>query len=465
MKRFAKIICTIGPSCRSRRKLGELVEAGMDAARFNFSHGTREEHEAVIEMLRRIAPTCTIIQDLAGPKIRIGELAHGKVKLLEGQEFTLTTRRISGDNRRVSVNYKRLPSEVRRGEEIFLSDGAIRLLVESVTRTDIRCRVLDGGFLTSRKGLNIPGGKISADALTEKDIQDMHFGLALGVDCIAISFVRSRRDMERARKIVESSGSKAMLIAKIERREALDNLESIVESSDAVMIARGDLGVEIPVEEVPVRQKTIITLARAKAKPVIVATQMLESMVASERPTRAEASDVANAVFDGADAMMLSAETATGRFPIESVVTMARIIERAEEYLREASLEAPEVSAGKSEDLSEKTSLAAIEMARHAGADAIVCMTHSGRTARLVSRRRYPARIIALTDNDRVIRKAGLIWGMDALKLEHLERTDELFPAVKRMLASAGIKGKVVLLAGIPLENKAPVNTVHFLSL
>jgi len=466
VKRFAKIVCTIGPACRDRKTLAALIEAGMDTARLNFSHGTPAEHRAVFETLRRLSPGLTIMQDLAGPKIRIGELRGGRARLHGGQTFVLTTREIAGDERGAHVSYPRLPREVEIGDDIYLSDGTIHLVVESISRTDVRCRVADGGLLTSRKGLNIPGARIGGASLTEKDRGDLAFGLSLGVDAVALSFVRSAADVARARKIVDAHGSSAMLIAKIEKREALDRLEAIVEAADGIMVARGDLGVEIPPEEVPARQKGIVALARERAKPVIVATQMLESMVASERPTRAEASDVANAVLDGADALMLSAETATGQFPVKSAAMMARIIERAEEYAHAAGGECRGVAIAQAGSrgagqLAEMASAGAVEMARSMRAHAIACLTHSGRTARFIARHRYPAPVVSLTNNPAVIRQTGLLWGAIAIPVSRLERTDEIFAAAREKLRAAGIVGRVVLTAGIPLGAKSQTNTVH----
>lgn len=465
MNRYAKIVCTIGPACRSRARLLALVDAGMDVARLNFSHGTHEEHRAVFEALRRIAPGLTIMQDLAGPKIRIGELRGGRARLRDGQIFTLTTRAIEGDESAAHVAYPRLPRELRPGDDIYLADGTIRLVVESIVRTDVRCRVADGGLLTSRKGLNIPGARVGAATLTEKDRRDLEFALSLGVDAVAVSFVRSAADVARVRRIVDAHGSPALLFAKIEKREALERIESIVDAADGVMVARGDLGVEIPPEEVPERQKQIIDIARRRAKPVIVATQMLESMVLAERPTRAEASDVANAVLDGADALMLSAETATGKFPVKSAAMMARIIARAEEYARSSREKCGGLGAfpdaGGASGLAEMASAGAVEMARSMRAHAIACLTHTGRTARLIARHRYPAPIVALTNNPAVVRGAGLLWGARAVPIARLERTDEIFAAAKEKLREAAIGGRIVLAAGIPLGEKGQTNTVH----
>lgn len=470
MKRFAKIVCTIGPACRDRAAIERLVAAGMDVARLNFSHGTPEEHRRVLETIRRVAPGVAIMQDLAGPKIRVGEIRGGGARLREGQTYVLTTRAAEGDERAASVTWRRLPRAVRRGDDIFLADGIIRLVVERVTERDVFCRVAEGGVLTSRKGVNVPGARLGSSSLTAKDRKDLAFGLALGVDYVALSFVRSAADVRRARAIVRRAGSPARLVAKIEKREALAALDAIVREADAVMIARGDLGVEIAPEKVPALQKSIVSRCRAWARPVIVATQMLESMVASERPTRAEASDVANAVIDGADALMLSAETASGQFPVESVRMMDRIVRETERYLLDAHGHCsiptvdPELPGGR-EGLATAACVGAVEMAGWVGASVVACLTHSGRTANLLSRHRHFAPIIALTGDEATARRLCLLWGVSTIRLERFEHPDTLFPAVTKRLRAAGVRGRVVLTAGIPLGRKSQTNTVHLVSL
>ena len=470
MKRFAKIVCTIGPACRDRAAVERLVAAGMDVARLNFSHGTREEHRRVFETIRRVAPGVAVMQDLAGPKIRVGEIRGGKARLREGQEFVLTTRDAAGDERGASVSWASLPRAVRRGDDIYLADGIIHLVVERVAGRDVHCRVLDGGVLTTRKGVNVPGARLGGSSLTAKDREDLAFGLALGVDYVALSFVRSAADVRRARAIARAARSPARLVAKIEKREALAALDAIVEAADAVMIARGDLGVEIPPEKVPALQKSIISRCRAFARPVIVATQMLESMVASERPTRAEASDVANAVIDGADALMLSAETASGKFPVESVRMMDRIVRETERYLADGHGHCsmppvePELSRG-GEGLAAATCVGAVEMAHWVGASAVACLTHTGRTASMIARHRHQAPIVALTDDAATARLMRLVWGVSAIRIERFEHPDALFPAVTARLRAAGVRGRVVLAAGIPLGKRSTTNTVHLVSL
>ncbi len=465
MERRGKIVCTIGPACRSARTLGKLLAAGMNVARLNFSHGTREEHRAVFDTLRRLDGDVAIMQDLAGPKIRIGEMRSGQARLRDGERFVLTTRDVAGNERQARVTHASLPSGVRRGDDIYLADGVIHLEVERVHGQDIECRIVHGGVLTSHKGLNVPRLRMKG-ALSAKDLGDLKFGLAMGVDYVAVSFVRNASAVRRVKAIVRKRGSSALVVAKIEVQEALDHLDAIIDASDAIMVARGDLGVEIPPERVPVVQKEIIARCRERARPVIVATQMLESMVNAERPTRAEASDVANATLDGADALMLSEETAAGRYPVESVRMMDRIIVEAERYRRGLAGEDALESSWRAKDGVEAVCAAAVETARDMEARTIACLTQTGRTARLIARYRcMPARIVALTSNPAVIRQTGLLWGTEAILVDHIEETDAILPIVKRKLKAAGVRGRVVLTAGIPVPEKGSTNTVHIVSI
>ncbi|HER43107.1 MAG TPA: pyruvate kinase, partial [Candidatus Eisenbacteria bacterium] len=414
MKR-AKIVCTVGPASGDRGTLEKLAEAGMNVARINFSHGKPEEHAEVCRRVREISPRIAVMQDLQGPKIRVGEI-EGGMELARDSVVILTSGDPAGRCGVVHVDYPKLAEEVRPGNDIFLADGIIHLTVDRIERGDVFCRVVHGGTITSRKGVNLPGVSISAPALTEKDREDLDFGLRLGVDYIALSFVRKPDEVAGLRKMIEAAGSDAKIVVKIEKREAIDDLEGILAATDAVMIARGDLGVEVPTEQVPVIQKEIIRKCLAAGKPVITATQMLESMTTSELPTRAEASDVANAVFDGSDALMLSAETATGKFPVETVSMMARIIETAEEYalgstggwFAESGLSMP-VSAVDSD--TDAVAAGAVKIATEVEAGAIVVLTHSGRTARLIARRRPAVPVIALTDQEHVVSQLALVWG------------------------------------------------------
>jgi len=465
MERRAKIVCTIGPASSGARSLGKLLAAGMDVARLNFSHGTREAHRAVFDALRRLESDVTIMQDLAGPKIRIGEMKGGQARLRDGDAFVLTARDVLGDEKRSSVTLGSLPAGVRAGDSLYLADGIIHLEVEKVSPEEIHCRIVHGGILTSRKGLNVPRLRV-ASSLSAKDRRDLEFGLAMGVDYVAVSFVRSAADVRRVKAVIRKRKSPALVVAKIEKEEALAHLEGIIEASDAIMVARGDLGVEIAPERVPVVQKEIIVRCRRAGKPVIVATQMLESMVSSERPTRAEASDVANATLDGADALMLSAETATGRYPAESVRMMDRIIREAERFRERLPGEEPKELSRAPEGAADAVCAAAVEMARRMGARCIACLTHTGRTAQLVSRYRPASmRIFALSASPTVVRRMGLVWGTEAITVDLIEQTDEIFPVVKEKLRAAGIRGRVVLTAGIPVPEKGSTDTVHVVSI
>jgi pyruvate kinase len=473
--RRAKIVCTVGPASSDEKTLKRLIDAGMDVARMNFSHGTHDEHERVCETIRGLDDRITILQDLQGPKIRIGEIEGGELHLADGERVTLTTRNVTGTREIMHVSYPELPGDVSPGDDIFLADGIIHLVVEEVKDGDVTCRIVHGGLLTSRKGVNLPGVRMSTPALTGKDREDLDFGIDLGVDFVALSFVRDFEEVEALKKILAAKNSSALVIAKIEKREALDNLHGILEAADGLMIARGDLGVEIPAEEVPITQKWIVSECVRRAKPVITATQMLESMVTSERPTRAEASDVANAALDGSDALMLSAETATGRYPVESVRIMDRIVRKAEEYDGESVIacggkahvfrgesESPGVSTMIKEDmLVDAVSAGAVKVADEIDAAAVACLTHTGRTARMVASYRPGVPILALTDFVPAVRHLGLVWGVRAIPVECIDTTEAIFAVIREKVRELGISGKVVLTAGIPTRERGPTNTIH----
>src|SRR5579875_3318120 len=414
LQRRTKIVCTIGPATQSRDRLRALIDAGMNVARLNFSHGTPEEHRATLETIRALSAetgaNIGVLQDLQGPKIRTGPIAHPPVYLSDGAPFTITTLPYPGDNRTVSTTYERLPAEVRPGARILLSDGAVELIVVDTTPTAVHCRVVRGGSIGSHTGINLPGVPISAPSLTEKDERDLRFGLDIGVDFVALSFVRTADDVRRAKELISAAGKSTPVIAKLEKPEAIDHLEEILSIADGVMVARGDLGVEMSPEEVPVLQKRIIAAASRHAVPVITATQMLESMVHGPRPTRAEASDIANAIFDGTDAVMLSAETAIGEYPVEAVATMARIATVADtsfaEFGTRSTPEGEPLSSARV--IAEATNTAA----RGLGAFAIVARTPSGFTARLVSKYRPPAPVLAVTPDALTARRLTLLWGV-----------------------------------------------------
>jgi pyruvate kinase len=461
--RRAKIICTIGPASRDEETLKRLAEAGMNVARVNFSHGSHEEHFEVINRIREISGTIAIMQDLQGPKIRVGELPGEGVVLTKGSEIIL----MPGDRAEegvIPVTYTSLPDDVVPGDNIFLNDGLLRFKVKSVEGRKVICEVVRGGLLTSKKGVNLPGVRISSPALTEKDRKDLDFGLDVGVDFVALSFVRSPEEVQEIKDIINNAESNARVIAKIEKQEALDCIDSILEVTDGIMIARGDLGVEIPAERVPIVQKELINACLKRGKPVITATQMLESMVSSERPTRAEASDVANAIIDGTDAVMLSAETATGQYPVETVRVMGRIIEKAEEFClgRPKEGNGDEVISDDGDMIFTDAICSGVAaVARDINATAIAVLTHGGHTARLISRRRPEVPVLALTDFLPVVRQMALVWGVTGLAVECIEETEAIFAIVKEMVRKAGFRGKVVITAGIPTKERRPSNTVH----
>ncbi|HEY6128925.1 MAG TPA: pyruvate kinase [Candidatus Acidoferrum sp.] len=465
--RHSKIVCTIGPASREPRILKRLLEAGMDVARLNFSHGSHSEHLDCMQMLRatanKLGKTIAILADLQGPKIRTGALAAGKpVTLRAGQKFTITTARILGDSTRVNTTFLPLPREVHRGDRILLSDGLIELRVESVRLKEVYCRVVNGGALGEHKGINLPGIKLRVPALTSKDKADLKFALAQAVDYIAVSFVRRPEDVVLAKNLIRRAGKETPVIAKLEKPEAIENLEGILRVSDGVMVARGDLGVEMNPERVPVAQKSIIARAREFRRPVITATQMLESMTENPRPTRAEASDVANAIYDGSDAVMLSAETASGKYPVEAASMMARIIEEAEGSITEFSR-----PAGTREKL--KIAETVAELVCHASRELhmkwIVVFTHSGFTARLISRYRPLVPIAAFSPEAETRRRLALVWGVAPLAIPDLRKVDQLAEiSEKRLLEEKLVRqGDVIaIVAGTPMGVRGTTNFMKF---
>jgi pyruvate kinase len=464
--RHSKIVCTIGPATRTPRMIRKLLQAGMDVARLNFSHGTHEEHAQSISMLRDAAiemkKPIAILADLQGPKIRTGALAGGGTVLLrEGQRFVITTAKVLGDSTRVNTTFLPMPREVQKGDRILLSDGLIELRVEKTNRHEVICQVINGGFLGEHKGINLPGVQLHVPALTDKDKADLRFALARGADYIAVSFVRRPEDVELAKALVKRGKTNTPVIAKLEKPEAIENLDEIIRASDGVMVARGDLGVEMSPECVPVVQKNIIARAREQRRPVITATQMLESMTENPRPTRAEASDVANAIFDGTDAVMLSAETATGKYPVEAVAMMARIIEEAEasihEFPRPATTERLKVA--------ETVAEAVCHASRELHMKLIAVFTHSGFTARLVSRYRPLVPIIAFSPEVATRRRMALFWGVTPRTIVDVKKIDAL-PALaeKRLLEERLVrKGDVIgIVAGTPLGIRGTTNFMKF---
>lgn len=467
--RRAKIICTLGPSSETYEQILALAKAGMDVARLNFSHGTHDDHKEKIAIVRKISrelnKPIAILQDLQGPKIRVLTFEKGKISLKEGAEFTLTVREIIGNDREVSVSYDLLHKDVKAGDTVLLDDGNIRLKVENVKGKDVSCRVVFGGDLLDHKGLNLPGSILSVDSLTEKDKVDLEFGLSLEVDFVAISFVQQPKDVEIIKEIISKKGKNTPVIVKIEKPQAVENIEAIIALSGSIMIARGDLGVEMETEQIPPIQKKIIALCNKAGVPVITATQMLESMIHHARPTRAEASDVANAVLDGSDIVMLSAESASGAFPVETVKTMDRIVTLTEE----SSDERWDLKRRRP-DIFYPSSLAIGYSACHAAdlvnAGAIVCLTQSGSTAAMISRFRPNAPIIAVTPNQTPYNRTSLLWGVEGILMEK-EFSDNMDVAVNEIIGMLLKLGKIakgdtlVFTAGIPFYKKLGTNMLR----
>ena len=461
--RKAKIICTLGPASETPRVIAGMIRAGMDVARLNFSHGTQREHQKRLELVRAAAKKLdrpvALLQDIQGPKLRVGQFADGQLPVRTGQQVVVTSRPVLGRDSTIPTPNKPLPRNVKPGETILIDDGRVRLQVEVVRGSDVIARVISGGVIKDHKGINLPDTRLSISTLTRKDRADLAFGQRIGVDFVALSFVRRAEDVERARPYV--SRLNTPLIAKIEKPEAVTHLREIAEAADGVMVARGDLGVEMPLERLPLIQKQAVNLVNRAGRIAIVATEMLESMVTNSRPTRAEVSDVANAILDGADAVMLSAETAVGQFPVESARTMASIVAEAEK--RGARLPAPFEH---SREISTSVAAAAVAAASQLKIGIVVAYTESGYTARLISEFRPPVKIVALTPNPEVVRRMALYWGVRALLVERLRSTDAMLQQVRRIcrerrLCKAG--SPVVIVAGIPLNIPGNTNlmTVH----
>ena len=451
--RRAKIVCTLGPVTSSRERLEELVQAGMDVARFNLSHGGRPEHEQRYHDLRKAAQVFErnvgVLVDLQGPKIRLGRFGPGPVELERGSHFTITTDDVVGDARRASTTYAGLPEDVRPGDRVLVDDGRLALEVEAVRGADVVTRVVEGGPVSDHKGINLPGASVGVPAMTEKDIEDLRWGLRLGADMVALSFVRSAEDVIDVHRVMDDVGVRVPVIAKLEKPQAVENLEEIVDAFDGVMVARGDLGVEVPLWDVPLVQKRAVELARRRAKPVIVATQMLESMIGNSRPTRAEASDVANAVLDGTDAVMLSGETSIGAYPVESVATMARIIETVEMH----GLERIPPLGTRPGTKGGAITAAAAEVADVLGARFLVAFTQSGDSARRMSRLRSPIPLLAFTPLETTRSRLALSWGVEAFLVPRVSHTDDMVVQVDRMLLELNRcrPGElVVIVAGSP---------------
>jgi pyruvate kinase len=472
--RRTKIVATIGPASSSPEMIERLIAAGMDVARLNFSHGSHEDHARRIVLLREAAQKAdrplAILQDLQGPKIRTGSLEGGKpVQLHSSDTFTITIHEVVGTAARVSTTYTALPGDVQPGDRILLSDGLIELRVIDTNANEVRTTVVYGGELREHQGINLPGVNVSAPALTEKDIADLEFGLGQGVDYVAISFVRRAADLQDVKARIKAAGKNTPVVAKIEKPEALNELAAILEIADAIMVARGDLGVEMPAEQVPVVQKRLIEAANRASVPVITATQMLDSMIRNPRPTRAEASDVANAIIDGTDAVMLSGETANGMFPLESVQMMARIAAAAEASGRHGDqIAEPDLTITRQSSVSDAISAAACAIVRALPVQAIVAFTMSGGTARLVSNLRPTVPILAFTPSEPVYRRLNLVWGITPIMCDYIDRLDTLGDRVGEILLARGFAkpgDSVVVTGGHPIAARGATNFVKVLQI
>lgn len=467
--RKTKIICTIGPSSESEERLKELILAGMNVARFNFSHGTHEEqkvkYERLIKVRDELGMHVAALLDTKGPEIRLRDFEGGKVELVADQLFTLTTEEILGTNERASISYKNLKNDISVGTTILIDDGLIEMKVEKIKGEEIICRVINGGFVSNHKGVNVPGAILSMPYISDVDRADIEFGIDMGFDFLAASFARTKEDILEVRKILDAKGSNMKIIAKIENMQGIENVEEILSVSDGIMVARGDMGVEIPLEEVPVLQKRLIKLAVAQGKHVITATQMLESMIKNPRPTRAEATDIANAIYDGTTAIMLSGESAAGLYPIEAVKTMARIAECAE---KDVDYRARMYRCGMEthSDITNAISFATCSIAMDLNAAAIITVTLSGFTAEMVARYKPACQIIGCSTDPQVCRQLNLLFGVRPLAIDKEYSADVLFVHAAEEAKRAGyVKSgdTVVITAGLPLGVAGKTNMIRVL--
>ncbi len=464
-KKKTKIVATIGPATESEAVLTKLFQAGVNVTRLNFSHGDFAEHQARVDRTRKISKKLkvpvAILQDLSGPKIRIGEFYQERVTLKVGEKFVLTTDKVVGDEHKAYVNYEKLPQEVKPGGIIFLDDGKKKLVVKSIKGNDINCEILVGGETKGRRGVNVPGAYLSISSLTDKDKSDILFGVKNNVDFMAISFVRRASDILDLRKILDKHKSKISIIAKIETEEALENLDEIISAADGVMVARGDLAIEVPAEEVPVAQKRIIEKCNKLGKPVITATQMLESMINSPVPTRAEVNDVANAIYDGTDAVMLSEETTLGKFPIEAIEVMARVAVRVERELNHRAVLQNSYLTPKT--ITDSFSSAAVARSHEIGASAIVALSKSGFTARMVSRYRPHKPVVVLTPEEKTYNQLALSYGCYPILCSEFTSLSRVAVKAKDIMLNHGLAKKgdlVVIIAGIPFGESGTTNMI-----
>lgn len=464
-----KIICTIGPAVGTLEKIMQLIDAGMDAARLNFSHGTHEIHKEYINLIREASSIkkkmIAIIQDLPGPKIRVGNLQGGSVELVENQTVKITSKNIEGTKKMFSTSYPELIHDVKKNEQLLLDDGSLKLRVisDEPANDEIECQILTGGILKEHKGINLPQTNLNLPSITEKDLNDLEFGLENDVDIVAMSFVRKASEVIALRDLITLKNKSKPIIAKIERPEAVENIDSIVQVSDFIMVARGDMGVEISPEEVPIIQKRIIKKCNELIKPVITATQMLESMIENPFPTRAEASDIANAILDGTDCVMLSAETSTGEFPILAVNTMKKIILKTETvkkstYFREMFVE------DSPENTLHTICNSATEIAARVNAKAIVTVTHTGKSPLLLSNHRPSAQIISATYDENIIKKCKLIWGVESILIKKCDGFNETFELINQQVLENDILKKydrVVVIAPMPFSQSESANMIQ----
>ncbi|MBP7892218.1 MAG: pyruvate kinase [Firmicutes bacterium] len=464
--RKTKIVCTIGPASHELDSLRKLIQAGMDVARLNFSHGTHAEHAERIGMIRQVEDECRryipIMLDTKGPELRIGRFSSGSVTLEPGASFTITTEPVTGGPDVVSVNYPGLPLIVAPNDRLLLDDGLLELEVASVRGPAVVCKVVVGGQLSDRKRISIPGRRLNLPTLSADDKDDLLFGIGNGVDMVAASFMRSAADVQQVKSFLAEHGSSIPVIAKIESREGIENLDSILRAADGLMVARGDLGVELPAEDVPIIQKQMIQKCRKAGKPVITATQMLDSMIRNPSPTRAEVSDVANAVFDGTDAVMLSGETASGMYPVESVRTMARIAQRAEMALQYTDAVAPRMGSA-SMPITDAIGHATVQIAAELRAAAIITSTKSGWTARMISKHRPRTTIIAVATDVHTTRTLNLLWGVYPILGEDIATTDEMILIAVNKAVEAGYArpgDTVIITAGVPVGVSGTTNLI-----
>ena len=455
--RKAKIICTIGPSSSTDEIMKKMVLDGMDVARLNFSHGTHAGHKRLHASLRKIAKACNrplaILQDVQGPRIRLGQFQGGLARLHNGESFVLTTKKIMGNDIRASVQYPHLCKDVKKGDRVLIADGTIQLRVNDVEKDEVITKVVVGGTIRDHNGINLPGVRLSEASVTDKDKKDIRLGLKLGMDIVAISFVRSPEDVLTVRRMIRKAKKKSLVLAKIEHPDAVKRLDEILDVCDGIMVARGDLGVELSLEKVPAIQKSAISHANARGKIVVVATQMLDSMIQRPRPTRAEASDVANAVFDGADALMLSGETASGAYPVEALQMMVRIVNQAERSPAFQAATRPRLIKDHAV-FPNAISKATVASANDTGAKLIVAFTESGNTARLISDYRPDARIIAMTPHQETYNRLAIYWGVEPLRVPAVRSTDAMLRQANRILVERGFTrpGEVVVItSGVPI--------------